>query len=96
MLRSDTGDANARRAGIQQLLADIEATSAGRAVVIGGDTNDRYTNSAVSITLLTGAGFEDPWVELVKGGQYPTPGSTVDACGLPAVSNVCEIVDKVL
>ena len=94
--RSNAGDADARRAGVEQLMGYIDATSVGRAVIVAGDTNDRYTNNAVSITLLTGAGFDDAWVELIKGGVYPIPGATADACGVPAASNYCEIVDKVL
>jgi hypothetical protein len=93
---SDSGDVNARRSGINQILSYISSNSAGRAVIIAGDTNDRYTNSHVSLTLLTGSGFEDPWIELVKGGQYPAPGSTANPCGVPAASTSCEVVDKIL
>ena len=78
------------------MLAYITSNSAGRAVIVAGDTNDRYTNSGVSLTLLTGAGFEDPWVQLVNGGQYPTPGSTANPCAVPAASTSCEVVDKIL
>jgi hypothetical protein len=96
-LRSgDSGDINARRAGIEQILSYVNANSQGRAVIIGGDTNDRWTNSGRSIDLLLNAGFTDPWVDLIKGGTYPTAGSPADACGVPAASNNCEIVDKVL
>lgn len=95
--RSQTGDSNARRAGIVQIINYIESNSAGRAVIIAGDINDRYTNAAVSITLLTNeAGFTDPWVDLIKGGVYPTPGAAANPCGVPAASNNCEVVDKVL
>lgn len=92
---SDTGDSNARRAGIQQILSHIDANAGGRPVIVGGDTNDRWTNAARSINLLTDAGFADPWVELIKGGSYPTAGSPADACAVPAASNSCEVVDKV-
>ena len=95
-IRSDTGDADARRAGVEQILAYIDTNSAGRAIIVAGDTNDRYTNSDVSITLLTGAGFNDAWVELTQGNVYPTPGATANACSVPAASTACEIVDKVL
>jgi hypothetical protein len=96
MFRSNNDDVAARRSGIEQILAYINANSQGRAVIVGGDTNDRWTNAGVSINLLTEAGFRDPWVDLIKGGQYPVAGSTADACGVPAASNECEIVDKVL
>jgi hypothetical protein len=92
----DSLDIVARRSGIQQILSYINANSAGRAVIIGGDTNDRYTNSDLSINLLSQAGFTDTWVQLVKAGQYPTSGSTANPCDVPAQSTDCEIVDKVL
>lgn len=78
------------------MLAYIEENSVGRAVIIGGDTNDRWTNEGRSIDLLTDAGFEDPWVELIKGGTYPAADGEADACDVPAASNECEVVDKVL
>lgn len=92
--RSQTGDSDARRAGIQQILSYIQSND--RAVIIGGDTNDRYTNAARSINLLVEAGFTDPWVDLVKGGVYPVAGAPADPCSVPAASNSCETVDKVL
>ena len=64
-------------------------------MIIGGDTNDRYTNSGLSINKLIDAGFHDPWVELIQGGQFPTPGAPANPCSVPAASNQCEIVDKV-
>lgn len=93
---SDTGDSDARRTGMQQIISYMNANSAGRAIILGGDTNDRYTNAARSISLLVDAGFTDSWVQLIKGGVYPTAGAAVDACGVPAASNQCEVVDKVL
>jgi hypothetical protein len=92
---SDQLDVAARRSGIEQMLSYINSNSAGRAIIIGGDTNDRYTNSGLSINLLIDAGFRDPWVDLIKGGQYPAPGSNANGCSVPAASNDCEIVDKV-
>lgn len=70
--------------------------SAGRAIIVAGDTNDRYTNSDRSINLLSDAGFRDSWVEIIKGGVYPTAGATANPCNVPAPSNDCEVVDKVL
>lgn len=65
--------------------------------MVFGDTNDRYTNAGVSISLLTSeVGLKDPWIELINGGVTPTAGSTANPCGKPAASNQCEIVDKVL
>jgi hypothetical protein len=75
----------------------IEANSVGNAIVVFGDTNDRYTNAEVPISMLTTQlGFKDSWVELIKGGVTPISGAPADPCGKPAASNQCEIVDKVL
>lgn len=93
---NDQGDINARSAGIDQLLAYIEENSAGRAIIIAGDTNDLWTKPALSINKLTDAGFLDPWVDLVRGGVYPTPGSDEGTCDTPAANNNCEVLDKVL
>jgi endonuclease/exonuclease/phosphatase family metal-dependent hydrolase len=92
---SDAGDKSARAAGIDQILAYVNANSAGRAVIIAGDTNDRWTNTGLSINKLTAVGFQDAWVQLVKNGAYPVEGTPADACGVPAASNNCEIVDKI-
>ncbi|KAF2220449.1 Endonuclease/exonuclease/phosphatase [Elsinoe ampelina] len=93
---SNDGDASARAAGVQQILTFMGKNSAGRAVIIFGDTNDRYTNRAESVTtLLSSGGLKDPWVDIVKKGVRPVKGTTANACGNPAASLDCEIVDKV-
>ncbi|EWG52155.1 hypothetical protein FVEG_10963 [Fusarium verticillioides 7600] len=92
---SDQGDVDARSAGIDQILAYINANSQGRAVIVAGDTNDRWTNAGRSINKLTDAGFSDSWVQLIQGGKFPTAGATANPCKVPAADNTCEIVDKV-
>lgn len=94
--RSDSGDVKAREAGIDQILEYIKSNSNGRAIIIGGDTNDRWTNAGRSINKLTDAGFSDAWVQLINGGKFPTAGAAADPCKVPAANNKCEIVDKVL
>lgn len=94
---SDTsGDAKARSAGVDQVLKFVDANSKGRAIIIGGDTNDRWSSSDRSIHKYKDAGFEDVWVQLVKGGVYPEAGSKPNGCPNPAPNNKCELVDKVL
>lgn len=93
---SEAGDTDARSAGVDQLLAYIQANSAGRAIVVAGDTNDRYTNADRSIDRLLDAGFADSWVELIRDGALPAAGTTSLACAVPAASDECETVDKVL
>ncbi|KXJ88127.1 Endonuclease/exonuclease/phosphatase [Microdochium bolleyi] len=92
----DQGDFDARASGVDQILAYIAKNSAGRAVIVAGDTNDRYTNSGRSITRFLSAGFKDSWVERVRGGVLPIEGAPADACSVPAASSTCEIVDKIL
>ncbi|PNS16403.1 hypothetical protein CAC42_137 [Sphaceloma murrayae] len=94
---SNAGDVAAREAGVRQMLAFMQRVSPGRAVVVAGDTNDRYTNAGESLSvLIEGAGLRDPWIDIVKGGARPVKGSPAIACGNPAVGSECEIVDKVL
>ncbi|KAL9616978.1 MAG: hypothetical protein Q9160_008205 [Pyrenula sp. 1 TL-2023] len=93
---SEEGDIDARSSGTNQLLSYIQANSAGRAVVVAGDTNDRYTNTGRSIDRLIDAGFTDSWVDLIRDGALPAAGTTSLACAVPAASAECETVDKVL
>ncbi|WZH45421.1 Endonuclease/exonuclease/phosphatase [Fusarium acuminatum] len=92
---SDKGDLDARSAGIDQILDYIKTNSKDRAVIVAGDTNDRWTNAGRSIDKLTGAGFKDAWVQLINGGTFPVAGATANPCKVPAADNKCEIVDKV-
>lgn len=92
-----TADLAARRANITQLTQYIAAKSAGNAVIVMGDTNTRYTRTEDNIReLTTGAGLTDAWVQLIRGGQAPPIGSPALVCDPAAVTNSCEVVDKVL
>ncbi|MDL2080328.1 jacalin-like lectin [Streptomyces sp. GXMU-J15] len=96
---ADTDDAAlaARRANIEQLSAFVRANSAGNAVIVMGDTNTRYTREGDNIrTLLAENGLRDPWVDLVRGGAAPAPGSEPLVCDAEAPTDDCEVVDKVL
>lgn len=89
-------DLAARRANITQLTDYIVANSAGNAVLVMGDTNTRYTRTGDNVRELTGrAGLTDPWVQLVRGGQPPALGDPALVCDPAAVTNSCEVVDKV-
>lgn len=75
----------------------IESNSADNAVVIAGDTNMLYSREPETVQILTDIGLIDSWVELVRNGTAPAPGSSVPAeCGNPAESINCETLDKVL
>ncbi|MGW5612542.1 jacalin-like lectin [Streptomyces sp. NPDC003877] len=87
----------ARRANIEQLSDFVRANSSGNAVIVMGDTNTRYTRTGDNVrTLLTENGLTDAWVERVRGGTPPAPGSDALLCDAVAPADDCEVVDKVL
>ncbi|KAF2157521.1 hypothetical protein K461DRAFT_235828 [Myriangium duriaei CBS 260.36] len=91
-----SGDANARLVDVGQMISYIDGNSAGRPVVLFGDTNDLYTNSYVSISHLTSqVGLQDAWVQFIRGGSTPMPGSPSNECANPANSTTCESLDKI-
>jgi endonuclease/exonuclease/phosphatase family metal-dependent hydrolase len=90
-------DLAARRANLTQLTRYVAARSAGNAVVVMGDTNTRYTRAGDNIRdLVRGAGLTDAWVELERGGAEPAQGSPALVCDPAAVTDGCEVVDKIL
>ena len=92
---TDVALANSR-SDVLQLLAYIDANSAGNAVIIMGDTNTRYTRSGQNIKELLSHGFTDVWIQLMRGGNVPEYSDTaLTSCGNPT-SGDCEVVDKVL
>lgn len=87
----------ARRANIAQLSAFVRTRSAGNAVIVMGDTNTRYTRAGDNIRQLVDEnGLTDPWVDLVRGGTPPAPGSDPLLCDAAAPADDCEVVDKIL
>jgi hypothetical protein len=92
-------DLSARRANINQLISYINTNSAGNAILIFGDTNDRYTRSGDNIRdLITGTGSLDSWVQLIKGGTPPAIGSGDLVCADTSIVLTdfnCEVVDKI-
>jgi hypothetical protein len=94
---STDADLAARRANITQVTDFIVGNSAGNAVLVMGDTNTRFTRTGDNIRELTGrAGLTDTWVQLIRGGQPPAAGSPALVCDPAAVTNSCEVVDKIL
>ncbi|KAL2179710.1 Endonuclease/exonuclease/phosphatase [Thermothelomyces heterothallicus CBS 202.75] len=102
-LHADAGteeqDLVARQDNVNQVAAHIAQWSAGNAVVVYGDTNSRYSRAGdTGIRALlaaggnAGPGMTDAWVELEHGGVVP---AAEGACGNPAESDTCEVVDKV-
>lgn len=94
---TNDGDEASRASNLAQLTAFIRSHSAGNAVIVMGDTNTRYTRTADTIAgFAADNGLTDAWVKLARGGVAPTPGSPALVCDEQAVTNDCEVVDKVL
>ncbi|MHB9857218.1 jacalin-like lectin [Streptomyces sp. YIM S03343] len=91
------GDLASRADNLSQLGAFIATHSAGNAVVVMGDTNTRYTRTGDTIAEFAAAnGLTDAWVKLIRGGSAPAKGSDALVCDESAITNTCEVVDKVL
>jgi hypothetical protein len=90
-------DVAARQAQMRQLADFALVQSAGRAVIVLGDTNSRYTRGGdVLPELLATLGLTDVWVELARGGDVPDVGSPLSAgCPLDPAGPDCERVDKI-
>jgi len=94
---TENADLAARRSNISQLSRFIAANSAGNAVIVMGDTNTRYTRAEDNIReLVTTNGLTDAWVQLERGGQAPAAGAPAVLCDPAALTDACEVVDKIL
>ncbi|WP_086664076.1 jacalin-like lectin [Lentzea kentuckyensis] len=94
---TETADLAARRSNITQLSQFIAANSAGNAVIVMGDTNTRYTRAEDNIReLVSTNGLTDAWVQLERGGQAPAAGAPALVCDPAALTDQCEVVDKIL
>lgn len=94
---TNDGDEAARASNLSQLSAYIQSHSAGDAVIVMGDTNSRYTRSADTIGGFAAAnGLTDVWVQNILGGTAPAAGSPPLLCDENAITDTCEVVDKVL
>jgi hypothetical protein len=91
------GDESSRASNLSQLTSFIATHSAGNAVVVMGDTNTRYTRAEDTIaSFAANNGLTDAWVQLERGGVAPAAGSPTLLCDESAITNTCEVVDKVL
>ena len=92
-----SADMRARADNLSQLTDFIKTHSAGNAVVVMGDTNTRYTRTGDTISnFVADNGLTDAWVQLQRDGDAPAPGSSTLLCDENAITNSCEVVDKVL
>jgi hypothetical protein len=93
---SEYMDLFARRKNITQLCDYIKSHSEGKAVIIMGDTNCRYTRGGDTIREILSLGFEDVWIKLIRNNSIPILGdpSLMD-CEPNPTSEGCEVVDKI-
>lgn len=86
----------ARRKNIAQICDYIRQHSAGKAAIVMGDFNSRYTREEDTIRALLDMGFKDAWIELIRGGDVPaiSPDRLSD-CDSSRTNANCERVDKI-
>jgi len=84
----------ARRSNMAQLADYINKVSSGKAVLVFGDTNSRYTREGddFKVLLLKPCNLKDAWIENVMNGVIPPIGESrmVDDLG-----QLGEVVDKI-
>ena len=94
---TSSGDLESRADNLDQLTTFIASHSAGNAVVVMGDTNTRYTRTGDTIAdFAADNGLTDAWVTLERGGVPPAVGTDALTCDQNAITDSCEVVDKVL
>lgn len=86
----------ARRSNMNQLAAMIQEYSTGRAVIVIGDTNSRYTREGDNFetAVLEPCGLTDPWIDLKRNGDVPADGDALSDWNNLNSGNH-EVVDKI-
>ena len=83
-----------RRSNMAQLADYINKVSAGKAVIVFGDTNSRYTREGDDFynLLLVPCNLKDAWIQNIMNGEIPPKGESrmVDDLG-----ELGEVVDKI-
>lgn len=96
---SDDGDSTVRKSNFNQVAKAIANRSdpSGRAVIVMGDTNSRYTRPNDNLaSFLSQTKLIDTWVELLRSGQAPASTDPALLCASPVPTTTnCEVVDKV-
>ncbi|MFD0523247.1 jacalin-like lectin [Paractinoplanes durhamensis] len=94
---TNAGDLTSRADNLNQLSAFIATHSAGNAVLVMGDSNTRYTRTGDTIAAFAAAnGLTDAWVKIERAGVAPPIGTDALVCDESAITDTCEVVDKVL
>ncbi|OUM60347.1 hypothetical protein PIROE2DRAFT_46344, partial [Piromyces sp. E2] len=91
---TDEGSLAARRSNMAQLAEYINNRSAGKAVIVFGDTNSRYTREGDNFdeTVLIPCNLKDAWIQNVMGGVAPVKG---DSLMVDQLGQKGEVVDKI-
>ncbi len=86
----------ARRSNMIQLAEMIQEYSTGRAVIVIGDTNSRYTREGDNFetAVLETCGLTDPWIDLKRNGDVPADGDALQDWN-NLNSGDFEVVDKI-
>lgn len=84
----------ARRSNMAQLAEYINKVSTGKAVIVFGDTNSRYTREGDDFyeSLLKPCNLKDAWIENVMNGEIPPKG---DSRMVDELGQLGEVVDKI-
>jgi len=94
---TNSGDLSSRADNLSQLSSFIAGRSAGQAVIVMGDTNTRYTREGDTISaFVRDNGLTDAWVKLQSRGVEPSRSSEPLVCDPAAITDTCEVVDKIL
>jgi hypothetical protein len=91
------GDLAARRVQLRQLATFALEQSEGEALIVLGDFNSRYTREGdILPEFLEALELTDVWIELSRGGAFPSVGDPLRNCDGDFAGPDCERVDKIL
>jgi endonuclease/exonuclease/phosphatase family metal-dependent hydrolase len=92
----DNASLEARRSNMIQLANLINERSTGKAVIVIGDTNSRYTRAGDNFedAVVKKCGLTDAWIQLIRNGSIPQDGDALmDTAHRNGPNN--EVVDKI-
>ena len=93
---TDKASCAARRSNMLQLADLIKERSTGKAVIVIGDTNSRYTRAEDNFedAVVKACGLTDAWIQLIRNGNVPADGDALmDSTHRNGPNN--EVVDKI-
>lgn len=91
----DIKDTEARRSNLIQIFEYIQEKSKGRALIVMGDFNSRYTRTADTLEIFQQLNLIDTWLDFARNGVYPNKNDdNLTECSDPS-SAICETVDRI-